>query len=290
MTGGPAPDPAQEPVTDPAHAWALAAQGRAPLAAGTVRSEVIHAGRPAVRVRPGTGGRRGTLLHLHGGGYRAGSPRVSEGAASFLAAELDAEVLLPAYRLAGERPFPAAVEDATAAYRSLLESGVDPGRLAVLGDSAGGGLAAAALLAAQDAGLPRPAALVGLSPWYDLTVTAGSYERCRGTDTVLSRASMRDSAARYLAGADPRTPLASPLFAQGAALRGLPPVLVQCGGLEVLADDAGEFARRVDAAGGRAVHRSWAGQGHCWHLAVPGLPAAREAVAATAAFLDVHLV
>ncbi|MEV0597827.1 alpha/beta hydrolase fold domain-containing protein [Streptomyces sp. NPDC050315] len=279
----------QETVTDPVQAWVLAAAGRAPLAPGTVTEETELGGRPAVRVRPTAGGRRGTVLYLHGGGYRAGSPQVALGPASYVAAGLDAEVVLPAYRLSGERPFPAAVEDAVAAYAELLERGAAPARLAVVGESAGGGLAAGALLAARGLGLPRPAALVGLSPWYDLTVTADAYERCRASDPVLDRSALADSAARYLAGTDPRTPLASPLFADDAALAWLPPVLVQASADEVLADDAARFAARVAAAGGRAWHRTWAGEAHCWHIAVPARATAREAVAAIVTFLRTHL-
>ncbi len=277
-------------MADSARAWALAAAGQAPLAPGTTLTELTLGGRPAVRVRPTTGGHRATVLYLHGGGFRTGSPRVAQGVASYLAAELDAEVLLPAYRLSDEEPFPAAVEDAVAAYTELLGHGAHPQRLAVGGESAGGGLAVAALLGARAAGLPAQAAVVGLSPWYDLTVTSEAYERCRESDAVLSRESMRESAWRYLAGADPRTPLASPVFAEDAALAWLPPVLVQASAGEVLSGDAEWFVRRVNEAGGRASYRPWApAVGHCWHIAVPGSSAARAALAEIAVFLRTHL-
>ncbi|MFD6157269.1 alpha/beta hydrolase fold domain-containing protein [Nocardia sp. NPDC060256] len=263
---------------DPAQAWALAANGRAPLAPGTVLTAASLGGRPTQGIRPRTGGHAGTILHLHGGGYRTGSPMVSQGLASYLAAGTDMEVLLPTYRLSDEQPFPAAVADALAVYTALLDRGDGPERVAVLGDSSGAGLALAAVLAARDAGLPAPAAVIGLSPWYDLTITADSYERCHGTDTILSAASMRDSAEQYLAGADPRHPLASPLFASDEALAWLPPMLIHSSADEVLADDATRFTERIIAVGGRIQHRTWVGTDHFWHIAVPGLPAAVEAV------------
>lgn len=271
--------------SDAARAWALAVTGCAPLAPGTELSVVSIGGRPTQCVRPRTGGRSGTILYLHGGEYRSGSPMVSQGLASYLAAGADREVLLPTYRLSDEQPFPAAVTDALAAYSALLDRGDGPARIAVLGESSGGGLALAALLAARDIGLPAPAAVIGLSPWFDLTVTADSYERCRTTDTILSAVSMRDCAERYLAGADPRHPLASPLFASDEALAWLPPILIHSSTGEVLADDATRFTERILAVGGHIQHRAWVGTDHLWHIAVPGLPVAREAVRDVAEFL-----
>ncbi|MEU7145859.1 alpha/beta hydrolase [Nocardia sp. NPDC046473] len=276
-------------MIDPAQAWSLAASGCAPLAVGTVLSATGLGGRPTQCVRPATGGHAGTILHLHGGGYRTGSPMTSQGLASYLAAGADMEVLLPTYRLSGEQPFPAAVADALAAYAALLDRGDAPERIAVLGESSGGGLALAAVLAARDLELPAPAAVVGLSPWYDLTVVAAAYERCHDTDTILNAASMRDSVDRYLAGADPRHPLASPLFASDEALAWLPPMLIHSSAREVLADDATRFAERMIAVGGQVRHRIWDDTDHLWHIAVPGLPAAVDAVRDVTEFLRAQL-
>ncbi|MEC4020949.1 alpha/beta hydrolase fold domain-containing protein [Streptomyces sp. H27-D2] len=258
-------------------------------APGAGLSDTRLGGRPALRVRPASGSASCTVLHLHGGGYRTGDPAASGGLASYLAAGCDAENLLPAYRLAPEHPFPAAADDALAAYTELLERGVAPERLAVLGASAGGGLAAAMLLRARAAGLPRPAAVVLLSPWLDLTNSADSYVRCAASDPLLSREILASAAADYLAGADPRTPTASPLFAGDAALAWMPPLLVQASRDEVLADDASRFADRVNRAGGDCTLQTWAGIAHCWQFGVPLLPEAVEAVDAVTDFLRARL-
>jgi acetyl esterase/lipase len=249
-------------------------------------------GRRTLRVRPAErpdGGVRGTVVHLHGGGYGAGEPARGLAMSARLADATGTEWLLPSYRLAPQHPFPAAVEDALAVYRAVLEDGVAPERLVVMGLSAGGGLTMATLLAAREAGLPRPAAAVCLSPWFDLTVSAAAYERCAATDAVLTLDILRGAAERYLAGTDPRTPLASPLFADDEALAWLPPVLVHASSDEVLADDATSFAERLGAVGGDCTLRTWPGAAHCWHLNVPEAPGSVEAVADVAEFLRARL-
>ncbi|MFJ7198757.1 MULTISPECIES: alpha/beta hydrolase [unclassified Streptomyces] len=249
-------------------------------------------GRPVLRVRPPAGGERTertVVLQLHGGGYRAGSPELSRPLAARLSRLTGAEVMVPAYRLAPAHPFPAAVADGLGAYADLLRGGVPAGRIAVLGESAGGGLALAVLLEALKAGLPMPAAAVGLSPWLDLTLDSPAFARCAATDPVLDRPSLRHSASLYLAGADPRTPAASPLFADAAALAALPPVLLQASRAEVLADDAERFGARMTAAGGDCRVEMWDGTTHCWQLAVDRLPEAVAAVGSVAEFLTEHL-
>ncbi|MFE3514094.1 alpha/beta hydrolase fold domain-containing protein [Streptomyces sp. NPDC059166] len=229
------------------------------------------------------------LLHFHGGGYRAGSPEVSLPLAGHLARRAGADAVVPAYRLAPAHPFPAAVEDGLAAYEAVLAAGTAPERVAVAGESAGGGLALAVLLAAREAGLPMPAAAAVLSPWLDLTVEAESYTRCAATDPVLGRAALRHSAALYLAGADPRVPTASPLFAPAEALAALPPVLVQSSRDEVLADDAVRFGERVESSGGSCRVELWPGTTHCWQLFVDRTPEAVRAADSVAAFLKDRL-
>ncbi|MFH8369977.1 alpha/beta hydrolase [Streptomyces sp. NPDC018031] len=289
----PRPDFEPGPPPGPSHGTAAPAgrqRPRVPLPeVDVVSSATESGGRPALTVRPATGTVRGTVLHLHGGGYRMGSPAGGEPLSAHLSARTRTEVVSPAYRLAPRHPFPAAVDDALAGYRELLERGVAPERLVLLGGSAGGGLAVAVLLAAREAGLPRPAAAVCLSPWFDLTVTADSYDRCAARDPMLGRAVLRESAEAYLAGADPRDPLASPLFADEAALAWLPPLLVQVGEGEVLVDDATRFAARVVQAGGSCLVERWPDATHGWQLFVRESAAAVEAADAVARFIDARL-
>src|SRR5215470_14651996 len=150
------------------------------------------------------------------------------------------------YRLAPEHPFPAAVEDAMAAYRWLLTSGIDPAQIVVAGDSAGGGLALGALVALRDAGEPMPAAAVLLSPWTDLALTGESLRTRAAVDVMIKPEGMHENAALYLAGADPRHPYASPLYAD---LRGLPPLLIHVGDAEVILDDSTRLAARAGESG-----------------------------------------
>ncbi|MGK5628167.1 alpha/beta hydrolase [Streptomyces sp. URMC 123] len=247
--------------------------------------ETTVGGRPALRIRP-LGPTRGTVLHLHGGGYRTGSPEGGRGVGAYLAVNAGVETVLPAYRLAEEAPFPAAVDDGLACYAELLgEPGADPGRLVLMGESAGGGLALATLLTAREAGLPRPAAAVCLSPWFDLTASGDSYERCGTADHLISRTVLKGMADLYLAGADPRTPTASPLFAPDDALAWLPPLLVQASRDEVLADDAVRLAERVTRVGGQCVLRTFSDATHCWHHELPALPRAETALNEVVEFL-----
>ncbi|HMG65422.1 MAG TPA: alpha/beta hydrolase [Streptosporangiaceae bacterium] len=180
-----------------------------------------------------------TVLYFHGGGYVAGSARTGTHLAAELARRAGGRALSVGYRLAPEHPYPAAVEDGLAAYAGLLESGVSPARILVAGDSAGGGLAVAALLAARDQGLPQPAAVAVFSPWADITLSGASMRAKDGADPLFSYDAMGWYAGRYLPAGDRSAPLASPVF---ATLAGLPPLLVQVGSHEVLLDDAVRLA------------------------------------------------
>ena len=180
-----------------------------------------------------------TVLYFHGGGYVAGSARTGTHLAAELARRAGGRALSVGYRLAPEHPYPAAVEDGLAAYAGLLESGVSPARIVVAGDSAGGGLAVAALLAARDRGLPQPAAVAVFSPWADLTRSGASMRGKDGADPLFSYDAMGWYAGRYMPNGDRSAPLASPVF---ATLAGLPPLLVQVGSHEVLLDDAVRLA------------------------------------------------
>jgi acetyl esterase/lipase len=201
------------------------------------------------------------VLYLHGGGYVIGSPRSHRHLAAAIARAAGTPALLPDYRLAPEHPFPAALEDAVAAYEWLLARGIAPERIVVAGDSAGGGLTVATLLALRDRGLPTPAGGVCISPWTDLTCSAGSYKTKAAVDPIVESASITMMAQAYLGHGDRRTPLASPLFAD---LRRLPPLLIQVGSDEVLLDDALGLGARATAAGVDARVEEWPAMVHVW--------------------------
>ncbi|HKZ07976.1 MAG TPA: alpha/beta hydrolase [Methylomirabilota bacterium] len=222
------------------------------------------------------------LLYLHGGGYVIGSPRSHRHLAAALAAAAGAPTLLPDYRLAPEHPFPAAVEDAVAAYRWLLARGIPAAGIAIAGDSAGGGLTMATLLALRDRGLPRPAAGVCISPWVDLTCSGASYGGKAASDPIVTQTGVAEMARAYVGAGDPRAPLASPLFAD---LRGLPPLLVHVGSEEVLLDDAVGLAERARAAGVTATLEIWPDMIHVWHWFHPMLDEGRKAVAGIGDFV-----
>jgi phosphinothricin tripeptide acetyl hydrolase len=215
------------------------------------------------------------VLYLHGGGYVIGSPRSHRHLAAAIGRAAGTRVLLPDYRLAPEHPFPAAVEDAVAAYRWLLDRKLSPARIVIAGDSAGGGLTVATLLALRDAGAPLPAAGVCISPWVDLSCGGGSYETRADVDPIVKRAGVDQMAAAYLAGKDARTPLASPLFAD---LRGLPALLVQVGDDEVLLDDSVQLAERARVAGGDVTLDVWDKMVHVWHWFFPMLDEGQVAI------------
>jgi epsilon-lactone hydrolase len=216
------------------------------------------------------------VLYLHGGGYVIGSPRSHRHLAAAIATAGQAAALLLDYRLAPEHPYPAAVDDAAAAYRWLLDQGIAPGQIVIAGDSAGGGLTVAALLALRDARLPQPAGGVCISPWVDLTCSGASYRTKAGADPIVQRTGVEEMARAYLGAAAPRTPLASPLFAD---LRGLPPpLLIHVGSDEVLLDDSTQLADRARAAGVDATLEVWDRMIHVWHWFLPMLDEAQDAV------------
>ena len=218
-------------------------------------------GVPAEIVTPADHG-AGTLLYLHGGGYAIGSPVSHRHLVAALAAASRTRAYAIDYRRAPEHPFPAAVDDALAAYRGLLGAGVAPGSIVIGGDSAGGGLTAAALLAIRDTGLDLPAAGVLISPWADLTNGSESYRTHADRDPLVFQEDIDRWRDAYLAGADPRAPLASPLHAD---LAGLPPLLIHVGSEEVLLDDSRKLAERCEAAGVEAELEVWPDMIHVWH-------------------------
>jgi epsilon-lactone hydrolase len=216
-----------------------------PAPEGVAVRRATLGGRPALELTPAAASGPGRLLYLHGGGYVVGSPDTHAGLAGELARRTGLRAWSLEYRLAPEHPFPAAVDDGLAAYRDLLASGTEPRHVVLAGDSAGGGLGVATLLAARDAGLPGPAALAVFSPWTDLTLTGTTLRTKEDADPIFAEADLRAFADHYLGPRDRTHPLASPLLAD---LTGLPPLLVQAGANEVLLDDAVRLAGRAGAA------------------------------------------
>jgi epsilon-lactone hydrolase len=226
--------------------------------------------------------RDAALLYVHGGGYVIGSldshrHLVSEAgrAAKTWALALD-------YRLAPEHPFPAAVEDAVSGYRYLLSRGIRPRRIAIAGDSAGGGLVVAAMLAIRDAGLGQPACGWCISPWVDMEGIGETMSTKEAADPMVQRAPLLDMAKLYLGGADPRSPLAAPIYAD---LTGLAPLLIQVGAAETLLDDAIRLAKVAGAADVRVDLQVWPEMVHVWHIFHPELKAGRKAIEEGGAFV-----
>ncbi|MCX5374763.1 alpha/beta hydrolase [Streptomyces sp. NBC_00103] len=258
--------------------------GSAPLP-DDVRTRTTELGEvPAVEVRAGSPATTaGTVLYFHGGAYAIGSAAASVGLVSEIARRTATTAYSVDYRLAPEHPFPAAVDDALAAYRALLDRGVPAGSVAVTGESAGGGLALALLLAIRDAGLPQPSSATVLSPWADLTQSGGTMTSRADTDPALTRGALEIRAADYLDGADPRTPLASPLHAD---LRGLPPLLIQAGGREILLDDALRLAARAAHADVPVTLRTFPGAPHVFQGFAAVVEEAALALDQVAAFIN----
>ena len=215
------------------------------------------------------------VLYVHGGGYVMGSAGSHRDVTGRLSKAAGARVLSLNYRLAPEHPFPAPVDDAVAAYRWLLAQGISPGNIAVAGDSAGGGLAIATLLALRDAGEPLPAAGIGISPWVDMEGTGESMTTRAAVDPVVQKEGLLGMAKLYLGDADPKNPLAAPLHAD---LAGLPPLLLQVGDAETLLDDSTRLAERAHAAGVDVTLKVWDEMPHVWHLFAPILPEGRQAI------------
>jgi acetyl esterase/lipase len=222
------------------------------------------------------------VLYYHGGGYYGGSVSTHRGFAARISLAADARLLLVDYRLAPENPFPAAVEDATHAYRWALRQGLSPDRLAMAGDSAGGGLAVAAMLELKASGDPLPAAGVCLSPWFDLALTGQSIQAKASVDPTLRASDLPFVAQSYLGSADPRTPTASPLYGD---LTGLPRILIQVGTDEILLDDSRRFADRAGKMGVSVKLEIWEGMFHVWQAYAGLFPEARLAINEIGEFL-----
>jgi len=225
------------------------------------------------------------VLYLHGGAYIAGSPLLYRDVTWRIAKRARARVLCIDYRLAPEFPFPAAIDDVIKVYRWLVDNGANPRRIAIMGDSAGGGLAFATLLKLRDDGASLPAAAVALSPWTDLAFTGMSMKLNAETEALMNSEEAPRFADYYLAGADPRTPYASPLYGD---LSGLPPTLIQVGSDEMLLDDSLRMADKLRVAKCEVDLEIWPRMPHAWHFFARLLPEARRAIERIGIFLRAH--
>jgi acetyl esterase/lipase len=250
------------------------------MPAGVARESLVLAGVPCTRFGPP---KAPVLLYLHGGAFLAGSARTHGHLAAALGRSAGMAAVLAEYRLAPEHPFPAAVDDALAVYEALRMRGP----VAVAGDSAGGGLVFALLVAARQAGLPDPVALVAFSPWADLRLVAASLERNARSDAMLPVSRIPEVAATYLGGANPADPRASPVLATFAPAP--PPAFIAASRDEILADDAAAMATALGRAGG-AVTLEWADSApHAWPIFAGLIPEADATLGRAGRFLAAHL-
>lgn len=222
------------------------------------------------------------LLSLHGGAYSLGSLTSNRWFSAILSEATGRRVLSIAYRLAPEHRFPAAVDDAVSTYRWLLAQGVPAAQITIAGNSAGGGLALATLVALRDLDVALPCAGIGLSPWTDLTGSGASVAACAATDLMLDADGLRESAAQYADGSQHEHPHASPLFAD---LHGLPPILLQASRAEILRDDTTRFAERARLHGVDVTEHLYDDMPHVWHMFAGLLPEADQAIRAIGRWL-----
>ncbi len=222
------------------------------------------------------------ILYLHGGGYVTGSADTHRMLCTSLTQSVNAKIFLPEYRLAPEHPFPAALDDATSAYRWLLMQGFEAENIIIAGDSAGGGLSLALIQALRDDNQPLPAGVICISPWTDLTMSYESHQSKTTADPILRGDSLQLWASSYIADNDPRNPLISPAFAD---FTDFPPLFIQVGSEEVLLDDAKELAKKAKSEGVDVTLSIYEGMWHVWHVFGSLLPESPKAFEEIGEFL-----
>ncbi len=226
------------------------------------------------------------LLYLHGGGYCICSLDTHRGLVSRLALAGNGRALTPDYRLAPEHPFPAALEDALTAYRWLLKQGIPSDRIAIGGDSAGGGLSVATALSLRDGGEPLPAALFLLSPWTDLTLSGESIHSRQAVDPIFGANGGLGYSSPYLGKADPKNPLISPIFGK---LHGLPPTLIHVGDDEILLDDSVRLAEKMRLSGVSVELKVWKLMWHVFQAFAPWSPEGQLSINEIGEFVRRHI-
>jgi acetyl esterase/lipase len=249
-------------------------------------SPVTIDGLPAEWILPSQATKDRVILYFHGGGYVMGSSRSHRPIVTKFVKGSGVGALLFDYRLAPERPFPAALEDSIAAYRWLLAQSISPSHIVFVGDSAGGGLCLATLLALKDQGIPLPAAAVALSPWTDLKNTGESLKTKAKVDQLTWGESWIVFSKYYAGDNDPGNPWISPLYGD---LRGLPPVLIYVGENEVLLDDSTRFAEKAKNSGVDITLKVWEGMFHCFPACAPLFPEAKQAMDEICSFIKTHI-
>jgi epsilon-lactone hydrolase len=257
-----------------------------PVPADVTTSSGSVGGIPVVNVEAAGTDHASVIFYLHGGAYAIGTAASSVGLASDLARRAGAQLVTVDYRLAPEHPYPAAIDDAVAAYRGLLDSGVAASAIAIAGESAGAGLAAATLVALKHAGLTQPTGAVLMSPWADLTLSGESISAKAAADPALTPAGLRRRAVDYVADGDPARELVSPIFAD---LTGLPPLLIQAGSHEILLNDATRLAVRAAAVDLAVTLEVTPGVPHVFHGFAAMLDEGDAALTRAGEFLRAHL-
>lgn len=257
-----------------------------PLPDGASEDRVTLGGVAAVRTSTPGARADAALLYLHGGGYAIGSAAGHRHLAAHLGAAAAIQAFTIDYRLAPENPYPAAVDDAVAAYAALLAQGVAPQQMIVAGDSAGGGLTLALALALKARGLPQPAGLFCISPWADLTQTGTSYRVCAERDLLVTKEALDAWSGLYATTHDPRTPLISPVFGDYA---GLAPILIHVGADEVLLSDSIKVAEAAGLANVPVELVVERDMQHVWHFMLGMLTQARTSVAQAGAWMKARV-
>lgn len=265
------PDQTAEEVRDRVEHWGdLTAEP-----GGVDYAEIEVAGLPALWAVPKGSAEDRVILSFHGGGFVSGSIYTHRKLFAHLAKAIGARALITDYRGTPVHSHPVPLEDTTTAYRWLLDQGIHAGRIALTGDSAGGGLAISTMLRARELGLPTAAALMLMSPWVDMTVSADTYESNRETEAFFYREVVAGLAAMFLAGHDPKDPLASPLYAD---LSGMPPMYIQVGGDETLLGESRQLDENARMAGVDVRLDVFPGQLHTFQMAAGRAPESDDAI------------
>ena len=255
------------------------------LPAGLEVSPFLLAGMKAEWLIPAGADKEKVILYTIGGGYISGTCNDHRTLVAKVAQTSGIAVLMFDYRLAPEHPFPAALEDALTAYRWILEQGTTPENIVIMGESAGGGLCLATLLAVRDQGLPLPAGAVALSPWTDLKLTGDSYRT--KANVCISPPGMSTVCSKYYVGDhDPTEPWISPLYGD---LHGLPPLFINVGDYETMRDDSTRFAAKAKAAGVDTTLMVGKKMIHCYPLMAPMFPEATQALEEICHFIKQRL-